>query len=409
MPRIADLAIVGGGMSGLAVAGELLSRIELKGERESPFLAEIPSHVRLLCGGKSWAYSPVEGQFGDYLTVSGTDKYRRDDALQYHRDKTERGFRKLGYSFEKGVHARGIRDTDDNTFEVTAQSTSGTETFRVKKIVLALGHTLKEVPVALQPYVILGGGDLCQRLSNELTAGVSREECIERLLSHYKRMPDGVVRIALVGLGATTIEVMRVFESLLSPPTQESDKYLTKSSRTPVEFVVYAPNISGSKSHVAALFEEMNRSFGPDGTPEKPLHPEFISYKLESVARFRRIHEAGQLTVLPRRFEWNDLCVHEDVVIEGVRQSISQPFSCIVDCSPYVEGFGTEQRHLLMGLEDLHMWKVSEGAWRAVRDDEVHKGRLALVGSAFTAKSKWLVPTFQQQAREIIDEFFPRL
>jgi hypothetical protein len=395
-------------MAGLVVAEEFLARSQ-SSEKVGPqgALSFKVAHVRLLSGGKSLAYSPFKGEFAEFLTVSGTDRYRRDHALAHYRAHIETQFRLRRFDFSRMIKATRITETSTGTFRIETSGVDGSGAFEAKKAVLALGHSLKEVAPHLQKYVIQGGGHLCEQLRNELAAGVPKSECLGRLLSRFKRTENGAVRIGLIGVGATTIEVVKVFETLLEPPSEANSRYRTKGSGIPVEFVVFAPQVPPDCATAPALFELMSRGFGPDEVDGRPQSEEFVVYKRESVDRFRRLFSAGQLDVERRRFNWDDIIIHDEGVIEGTEAGAPRMFSCLIDCAPFIEGFGRAQRSVIQDLAGLHLWSIGNGGWRAQRDEVRHKGRLALVGAAFSPKVRWLVNHFQVQARQTMDEFYP--
>lgn len=413
------LVVIGGGHGGLVATNSLLRSIEAEKEiltrsgtsgGASRFRGL--GSVSLLTGDNSLAFSPVSGEFGSFLTLSGCDHIRRDVELENFRSRIGIRLERHGFSYNPGVLAQRIQIGREKAFEIETASRHGPSLVRADKLVLAIGHTLKERPIELAPYLFRGAAEICQRLSDQRRVATSQKDCLSRLLSNLRPMPDGSISIGLVGLGSSFLEVIKIFHTLLDPPDTKSPLYQVPSTGRPVRFVLYDSRLAHPIHPEKALLDGieifLSNAINPD--PSKSVESEtlFLRYKEKERARISSLVRTGQLRVIPHRFDWDKLSVTDSSLLAHSKNGEATGLSALVDCSPFQVGLSSEQKSLLANISALNFSKHQEGGWMARVADPTFKNRLALIGGAFTEKSDWAMGPILSKARDIVDRFFPR-
>ena len=412
-----DLVIVGGGPSGLSAAMRLVENIASERNAHGQRPNHIPrfgglSRVSFLIGGKSLAFSPVEGEFGAYLTLSGSDSARRDESLQRCRDYAEGRFKSLGFDFRKNCAAQKVTVTPDNRFRIRVHGPNEDSFIETKKLILALGHTLKQRPQELREHILSGTNDLCCRLTRELKSSSNHQECLDRLMSGYTRMADGTIRIALVGLGSTFLEVIRIFHALLDPPNGPRDLYLTRRSRTPIEFVLYAPQLTGDTPPTEQMLNKVGIFHSYITGASKPdtflnvIH-DVESYKAAELHRLEEFVRTKQLQVTTQRFNWDSIRRSDGGIFVQSANGAFEEFSCILDCSPFAVGIDEKQKEVIDHISALRFTPTDHGTWMTDLKDETFSNRLAIIGSAFIEKDRWGLGTMNEHATTALKALFP--
>lgn len=396
---------------------QLVDDVASERRKSIPDLATTPrfaglSRVSFLVGGASLAFSPVPGEFGAYLTLAGSDSARRDAALQRCRDYVEAGFKSLGFDFRNNCVAQKITLTPDNRFRIRVSGTHQESVLESKKLILALGHTLKERPQELRDYIFSGTNDLCRRLSREIKGSSSHQECLERVLSGYTRRADGSIRIALVGLGSTFTEAMKIFHTLLDPPNGVREVYRTRGSRTPIEFVLYAPQLAGDTPPVEQLLRKVRIFHSYITGSNKPdslmtIVDNVESYKAAELRRLEEFVRTGQLQITTERFDWDSIRLSDGGITVQSASGTFEEFSCILDCSPFRVGIDEKQKCLIEEITPLRFTPTDQETWMTDLKDETFSNRLALIGSAFVAKDRWGLGTISEHATTALQKFFP--
>jgi|GEM_PF-4097378 len=408
-----DLAIIGGGLGGLSVGKAAIELVQSYKEsvRDCPSEARVPIHspiktMSLLVGGESLAYSPVRGDFSELLTLSGTDKYSRVAGLDRFRQCVEDMFREFSFEFKRDTVATSITKGERGTFLVEESSANGRSHFESEKLVLALGHTLREVSSELHHYVIRGAGELCAKLARELPQSDSKEACLDRLLMKFKPVRGESIRIGLVGLGASMIEVVKILETLLEKPDGEDGKYLTVHSRQPIEIVIFDPHIK----HVGTLFYGLyGRLWSLLGSSQQETTDDVTQYNSATVGRFEKFYTSGQLSIEPYRIDWNTVRVCDHVLVPKTETGRElTALSLLIDCAPFEEGIGPEQYAVIEALDMIELEKVKSSLWRAHGVTPEWKDRLALAGAAVIPRRGWSSGRIEDQAKEIIGDFYPK-
>lgn len=414
-----DVVIIGGGPSGVSAAMQLAENVDIERQASVHGLAHIPrfariSRVSLLSGGNSLAFSPVAGEFGAYFTLAGSDSVRRDDSLQRGRDYVENRFKSLGFDFRNNCVAKKVTLTPDNSFRIRIRGSSGESVLEAKKLMLALGHTLKERPQELREHIFSGTSDLCRRLTGELKSTSNHQECLDRLLSSYKRMGDGCIRIALIGLGSTFTEAMKIFHALLDPPNSCRDVYRTRGSRTPIKFVLYAPQLAGETPPIEQMLRQLRIFHSYITGSNKPdsfmniIH-DVESYKAAELRRLEEFVRTKQLQITTERFDWDSIRRSDGGIAVQSASGTWEEFSCILDCSPFRVGIDDKQRTLIEEISPLRFTPTDQGTWMTDLKDEAFSNRLALIGSAFIAKDRWGLGTINQDVTAAFEKLFPPL
>lgn len=406
-------------MSGLAVAK---ATIEYLRTHEGSMSSDTTPHaavtsagissVSLLLGGSSLAYSPIQGPFSEYLTVSGFDRFPRSGELSYMRDSLEPEFHRRGFNFDRTARASKVTLSPSGMFRIETSHHDGNSCFEAEKVVLALGHTLRALPGELRGNVIQGAGELCVKLTEELPLCGNREECLGRLLSRYPLTTDGVVRIGLAGVGASMIEVVKILESLLDKPSSLTDKYRSRGSGTPpVELVIFDADIGREGTLFDGVCWHLRRflSYVTAEAVEgdRVRAQEVEEYKRNAEARLIRFGLRGQVQVVPSRVDWDRVRLQDGFLLATTESSpCPAPLSVLIDCAPFEQGIGREQRAVIEELPLLNFHQLKPSLWKATRKEELCKGRLALAGAAFRPKTEWGVQLLHAQAKEIIGEFY---
>lgn len=401
-----DLAIIGGGVAGLSVAKEGLDLVCANSQAATPSFGVGPiNRMSLLVGGDSLAYSPVQGSFSDLLTLFGTEKFPRAQALDTYRGVIEERFRDLSFHFDRGMRATKVTRNTSGTFRVETSCNGESSFFDSHKLVLALGHSMREVPQELRNYIVRGAGDLCTRLAKELPHSSCQEECLERLLQSRQRYHGETFRIGLVGMGASMIEVVKVLERFLFKSPAPDGRYHTWGSQTPVELVVYDPRI-GNRGTVldgfCKLAEDSILSLNVAARSQ-----DVYDFWNDTARRLMRFVSSQQMIAVPHRVDWERVDIVDGFVVPStLAPSDPQPLSILIDCAPFIEGVGKDQYAVLEGLDVVNCQPLSPSVWRVVRDEDACRGRLAFAGAVVIPRSQWSAPSIEAQAKEIMTEFY---
>jgi hypothetical protein len=407
-----ELAIVGGGLGGLLVGKAAAehamafrrSEITPSSAKGSSVGSPIRS-VRLLVGGESSAYSPIRGPFSEFLTLSGTDASTRAGGLDLLRGIVAEMFTSLSFDYEAHTRATKVTMGDNDRFQLHVCEGGKQSCFESEKLVLALGHALREVPPDLRQHVIRGGGELCMRLAKALPDAQSYEQCLEHVLSPYKRINGETIRIGLTGLGSSTFEVMKILDTLLTKPDGAAGKYRLPISGTPIELVVFEPHLGDWKDPYQSLLQLLAMRFLMPTEMPTPAESRQANGKI--VERFLKFQESGQLVLVPERLEWMAIRLREGF-IETDSKSVMCPeqLSVVIDCSPFEEGLGPEQRAVFEELDMVTLNQVKPNLWRVKGIKPEWQGRLAFAGAIALPKYTWSAERIEAQAKQIIGSFF---
>jgi hypothetical protein len=406
-----DLTVIGGGVAGLMVGKTAAEHMEVLRQRttEAPDSNQIEmttplQRMKLLVGGDSLAYSPARGPFAQLLTLHGTDGNPRVVALDTLRNLVADLFHDMSFEFEADTRARKVTCAD-GTFRVDACHRGKRSYFESKKLVLALGHTLREPPRELRDHVIRGGGELCMQLGQALNEGTPPEQCLEQVLGRYKKVGGETLRIGLVGLGPSSFEVVKILETLLRKPDEYSQRYRMPISGTAVELVLYDPHIGSSGEVYQGLLKLLR---------DRLAIPKEVDIGIKTRESYRRVAErlisfrkAEQLTLVPHPLNWEGLELREGFVVPEERcPSCPQQLSVLIDCSPFEEGIGPAQRALIKDLDMVHLQPVKSNLWKIKEIRPDWQDRLAFAGAAILPRWKWNVDQIKAQAKEIFERFY---
>lgn len=413
-----DLVIVGGGPAGITAAMRLVhemeqSRTTNNGSKLDEERFKDLSGVTLLAGGNSLAFSPGVGEFGKFLTLYGSELRRRDETLQGSRNFVQSKFASHNFNFKRNEFARSIEVSRDKRFIIATDSGKSQHEISARKLILAIGHSLKERPAELDTYLFRGTNDLCTKLQSLLPGADSQEDCLDQLLARFRRTSEGAVRIGLVGLGATFLEAIKIFHALLDPPQHDGDVYRTRGSRTPVEFLLYDDRLKNDTCATKALVSAV-RNFhshiSDSPTPDTLLTADGVKrYKAAEIGRIEAFVQTGQLDTVPERFNWETTKIVDDMVIASSPNGRCDTLSCIVDCSPFNAGINHAQRKLLAKIPSLTFHENQDGTFTAEQRDTGGHASLALVGAAFAPKERWGLGTMNEHGINAIETLFPRL
>jgi hypothetical protein len=413
-----ELTVVGGGLSSLVFATQLLygSGPVSDGEKERLLrLSSLPNRqldsVCMLSAGASIAYEGARGPFSRFLTLSGSDQRERRVEIERMRARTKAEFSERGFSYCEGTTVTSVARLSSGAYRLQVRGNYGGGIVETDKLALAVGHSLREVPSALKKYVIQGAGALCQKLDSAQSGEISDQECLARILGRYSPAPNASLRIALVGVGMSFVEVVKILENLLEKPRSAHGKYTLIGSGIPVELVVYSPRlstVSGSWQELAVAVQKGLEELPPisDGIDADRAEDESRDYKQSSVARIRKLGEAGQIVLVPRLFDWNSAYPQGGLVHYQADLCGPDKLSCIIDCAPFVEGLTAQQAEIVRTLDDVELVRVTRSQWSATCKP-VARHRLALLGAAFTPRSKWNEMTWRDQATKAIVGFYP--
>lgn len=413
-----ELTVVGGGLSSLEFASQLLhsSGPLWDGERERLLkISSLPKRgvdsVCMLSAGPSVAYEGARGPFSRFLTLSGSDRIERRAQMARIRANIKAGFSERGFSYCEGSTVTSVAKTTSGAYRLQVHGAYGGKVVETERLALALGHSLRQIPDTLKEFVIQGAGDLCRRLETAQNEDVSDAGCLARTLGRYSAASNGTLRIALVGVGMSFIEVVKILENLLERPKSTHGKYTISGSDTPVELVVYSPRLSaagGSWQELCYAVEKGLQELPPiqDGDSLQKAEAESREYKASAVARIRKFGEAGQLLIAPRRFDWESVEVRDNKVLAQSNYSGPDEISCIIDCAPFVEGLTAQQAEIVKNVEDVELVKLTTTEWFA-KCRPIARQRLALLGAAFTPRKKWNETTWKGQATEALIGFYP--
>lgn len=412
-----DLVIVGGGASGISAAMRLAEKVEAGlghgplPSGQKPRFGDL-SRVSLLHGGESLAFSPVAGEFGNYLTLSGSDCIRRDETLRKCRDHVETKFRKLGFDFRKNSFAQKITWRPDSQFQIRVSDPGQGGLIETSKLILALGHTLKERPQELREFIIPGTNGLCQRLSQELPASANQRECMDRVLSSYKRVGDNTIRIAVVGLGSTFLEAVKIFYALLEHPEHPRGLYRTCKTHRTIELVLFDHRLTDDSSPTEQMLAKVKNFHAHLKGYTKPdsfmtVIEDVEPYKAAELHRITEFVRTNQLRIQAERFNWDSLRAADGGIQVRRATGEVQEFSCVLDCAPFHEGIDAKQKKIIEGIDALQFTPTSQGTWMTSLKDQTFSNRLALIGAAFVDKYKWGLATMNEQACRSLDALFP--
>jgi hypothetical protein len=406
-----DLTIVGGGLAGLLVGKTVAEHVEVLRQRKTsdsepdPVEMNIPvERMKLLVGGDSLAYSPVRGQLSQLLTLHGSDGNPRAAALDKLRGIVADLFHDLSFEFEPDSRARKVT-LGEGRFRVDACERGTRSYFESERVVLALGHTLREPPRELRDYVIRGGGELCGHLAEALTECNSMEQSLERVLERYQTVKEDTIRIGLVGLGPSAFEVLKVLETFLRKPDEYSAKYRTPVSGKPVELVLYDPHLVGS----ATVYQGLLRLLF-----ERLAIPPEVNVGIKTRESYRRVaerliafHESDQLILVPHNLDWAGLKLREGLVVADEKcSSCPQELSLIIDCAPFVEGIGPQQRAIIKDLDIVNLQEFKPNLWKVKDIKPEWQSRLAFAGAAVLPRWRWNADQITAQAQEIFERFY---
>jgi hypothetical protein len=361
--------------------------------------------MNLLVGGDSLAYSPLRGEFSELLTLTGSDAHPRVGGLDLLRSIVAASFDALSFDFELDTRATRVALGEDRDFRVEVCRAGKPSCFTSERLVLALGHTLREVTSELRPYVIRGGGELCTELARALPLVSGREACLDSILERYRKVNGEVIRIGLVGLGASTFEVLKVFETLLREPDEYSPKYRLPMSGTPVEFVLYDSHLAGATHPYQRLLKLLLERLA---IPREADVVQAVRDSNKKVAeRFIKFCESKQIHLEPSRFDWDEAGVSEGFVVATRNSSVSSnQLSLVIDCAPFEEGIGVEQRALFKELKMVDLQEVKPRLWKVKDIDPSWRGRLAFAGASVLPRWRWNVDQMKEDAKEIIGRFY---
>ena len=412
-----DLVIVGGGPSGVTAAMRLIHDMEQDAAESlqkgtTPTRFKGLSSVTMLAGGPSLAFSPVTGDFGAFLTLYGSDKTRRDETLASSTRFVERKFAHYRFDFKKKAFAKTIEVGPDQRYLIATETTEGPRMLSAKKLVLAVGHSLKERPLEVQEHVFKGTNDLCSHLQAQSPLAKSREECLDRLLSKCQRTPDGSVRIGLVGMGLTFLEVIKIFHALLDPPHGPHRAYRTRGSGIPVQFVLYDPRFNAGIDPIDGMvihLDNFHAHISNDPEPGSLLTAEGVAaYKRAEKGRIHDLVRTKQVSVVPERFDWSSIHLNQGAVVSSRKDGRQERFSLVIDCSPFNVGISKEQRALMVGIPALNFTPTPDGTFQAELQRDTPATSIALVGAAFAPRDKWGLGTLNEQGMQAVDSLFPR-
>ena len=414
-----DVIVIGGGMAGLTAVEVLIGSIfgerrdidEQRTRAEDARFNQV-SHVSLLAGGNSLAFSPVQGPFGSFLTVAGSDDIRRDSQHEGFSRKIEAMFKYLKFDFRRNCFAERIKRTPNNSFRVTAIKDGAVHELEANKLILAIGHSLKDTPSELRQHVIRGTGELCMRLDSFLSSSTDMKECMDNLLAELRPTSDGKIRIALVGLGATLVEAVKIFQSLLNQPECKGGWFAPRPGIANVEFVLYDPQVAlGTEGHpdLLSYIRRYQRSVQGTGSPASILTTESIdAYKQAVERRIEVFTDSRQLRIVPARFSWDEISVRNGLVNLPNDRGLTSEFSLVLDCSPFRRGVNATQKTLLEGTDAFRFKRLDAETWEAELKNECDRNQIGLMGAAFAPKHEWGMDPIYQQAYRSMQVLFPK-
>jgi hypothetical protein len=414
-----DLVIVGGGIGGTSAAEALAACIE-KEQREITAGRLPPEHARfsgisevsLLLGGSSLAFAPPAGEFAEYLTLAGTDTIRRDHKLFEQQNRAERLFKDHGFNVRQNTIAQKVSMTDHEFFSIQAVQNGRAYFIEAKKMIFALGHSLRETPTELRTHIIRGTGDLCQRLCAFHQAAAPRHHALDKFLSQFKPMEDGIIRIGLVGFGASCVEAIKIFHSLLAPPSHTRPYFHTVCSGTPVQFTIIDSGLArfyGSKSiHLLEYLQICHQKVEGSDEPgslltkrDEELHKQAVRMRIADLLA------SNQLQVVGSRLDWENVRLHDGLLQVPLAGASRESFSCVIDCAPFITGIGPKHRDIISELPVLTFTPYSDQAWHVQLSNESYRSLVGLVGAAFHPPRDWDAGAIFKQALQTICDLFP--
>jgi hypothetical protein len=412
-----DIAIIGGGLSSLTFASQLLYSSGQLADDEFHRLSKLSSlpkrglgPVCVLSAGNSIAYEPANGEFSKFLTLSGSDRLGRRDELISLRNMIKASLQTRGGSYCEGATVRKIIKSEEGGYQIRVAGEYGERCVKARKLAIALGHTLREIPESIRTHVIMGAGELCATLDTYHANQVPYEDCLTHLLRNYKTTSEGSLRIGMVGVGMSFVEVVKIFEALLDKPSHETGKYTIRGSSIPVEFVVYAPRLTYDKVSWQDLCQSVEKGLSElppvySGPDRQRAEDESLEYKKAGVSRVGHFGKSGQLRVIPRRFDWALADKRDGMIRTNAELDGPGELSCIIDCAPFINGLSEKQADILRELADIQISKRGELEWWAELAQGARRN-IALLGAAFTPSSRWNESQWAEQATEALIEFY---
>jgi hypothetical protein len=200
-------------------------------------------------------------------------------------------------------------------------------------------------------------------------------------------------------------EVIKVFDTLLMKPDHRSDKYTVPGSRMPVEFVIYDSHLATHKDTYQALLALLAQRLAT--THETNFSTEVRQSNRNIAERFIKLWSAGQIKLIPHRVDWNQVGLHEGLVTTNTASDSSpELLSLLIDCAPFEEGIGHEQRATIERLPMVDLKQIKPGLWQINAVAPEWKNRLAFAGAAILPRWQWNAEQLQNQAKTIIDTFY---
>lgn len=414
-----DLVIVGGGVGGTSAAEALMAC--LKREREDLLSGEVRSHdarfqglskVSFLTGGRSLAFNPTSGDFAKYLTVIGSETLCRDAVLSKQRKLVEENFAENHFSVRSGVFAEKIRLNRHGLFSITAKESGTRSTVTSRRLILALGHTLRPTPAELRGHIIRGAGELCRQLDEVKQCNMTREAAFDTFFSRFKAVTDETLSIGLVGFGASCLEVIKVFCALLEPPSVEYPYFRLPVSNRPVVFTLIDSGLarffgSGSVDLMEYLRVGLEKIMGSREQGSVLTRQEEESFRVAAKSRIANLLRAGQLRVVPSKCDWSSIRLNDGIIECRLNESEIQNFSCIIDCAPFLPGVGEQHRETIKDLQGLTWSQMDGGGWKVQLRGEELRSTIGLVGAAFSPRSEWDGRAIFKQSLDTVLGMFP--
>jgi hypothetical protein len=225
-------------------------------------------------------------------------------------------------------------------------------------------------------------------------------------------MPDGRIHVGLVGFGASFTEAIKIFHSLLVPPTEEHPYFHTARSRTPVHFTLLEPYLNRFfGTNPIDLMEFFASVLEPDPRYEHLKSADAKSQEMEQKnafrSRVRQLCRHGQLDCVPARLIWESVALIDGVVEGNATDRGRHMYSCVVDCAPFIEGIGEQHKRVLEEIPDLSFAQIGGKEWRAELRTESSKSQIGLVGAAFCPRDTWDAAMIYDHSMKTVQQLFP--